>query len=205
MSAGRKSVTNNKEWGTPPKIVDTIKEFWDGEIDLDPCSNEFSIVNAKVEYCLPRLDGLEETWNFKRIFVNPPYGKDKERGTTIKDWISKCNCANVVYNSEVIALIPVATNTSHWKHNIFGNATNVCFLRDTRLKFLENGEYSKKGAPMACALVYWGMDNSEYGDTMIGGYENYKNIEKFNKIFSKLGNCVDITNLIKVKYKLNNI
>jgi hypothetical protein len=201
MSAGRRSITDNKEWGTPEKIVDTVKEFWDGEIDLDPCSNEFSIVNAKVEYRLPRIDGLEETWNFKRIFVNPPYGKDKERGTTIKDWVTQCNCANVVYNSEVIALIPVATNTTHWKINIFGNATNICFLKDTRLKFLENGYVSLKGAPMACALVYWGFDNEQI-DPMMWGFYMHKRIKKFNNIFSKLGACVDISDLVRKRMGL---
>ena len=44
----------------------------------------------------------------------------------------------------------------HWKDYIFSEATAVCFLYDTRLKFLENGTNGGKGAQMSCAMVYWG-------------------------------------------------
>ena len=73
------------------------------------------------------------------------------------------------YGSEIIALIPVATNTMHWKHFIFGEADAVCFLFDTRLKFLVNGTTDNKGAPMACAMVYWG-----------GQYETFYSCGGFN-------------------------
>lgn len=179
MSAGRRVNTKSQDWGTPPKYVDAIRDFWDGEIDLDPCSNEHSIVHANTEFKLPEHDGLAENWEeYDTIFVNPPYGRDKEHGTSIADWLKKCANAGA---AEVIALVPVATNTSHWKKYVFGKAMAVCFLYDTRLKFLENGVESKKGAPMACALVYWGLLEDE-----------------FIKKFSKFGATVDITN---VKYK----
>lgn len=61
-----------------------MKDFYGGSINLDPCSNEYSVVNAETEYRLPEHDGLKESWNYPNIFVNPPYGIDKERGTTIK-------------------------------------------------------------------------------------------------------------------------
>ena len=82
-------------------------------IELDPCSNEFSIVKSNIKFTLPMNDGLLSEWNFKTIFVNPPYGADRERGTTIKDWLRKCADAHKIYGSEILALIPVATNTSH--------------------------------------------------------------------------------------------
>jgi DNA N-6-adenine-methyltransferase (Dam) len=178
MTAGRNIVTQSQSWGTPVKYVKAVKKFFGGDIDLDPCSNKFSIVDALNEFMLPNQDGLELNWNFKRIFVNPPYGIDKERKTSIKNWISKCSHANSEFKSEVIALIPVAVNTSHWKKYIFTKATAVCFLYDTRLKFLENGVDTGKGAPMACAIVYWG---SEY--------------ELFYKTFIEYGAVVNITNL----------
>lgn len=156
MTAGRKVNTLSQSWCTPPKYVKAIKGFWDGKIDLDPCSNSYSIVHAETEYFLPQTDGLQQEWNFPTIFINPPYGTDRERGTTIKDWLAKCALSAQKYKSEIIALIPVATNTSHWKKYIFGQASSICFLYDTRLRFLVNGVDSGKGAPMACCLVYWG-------------------------------------------------
>jgi hypothetical protein len=177
MSAGRNINTKSKSWGTPKKYVDAVKLVFDGNIDLDPCSNEYSIVNATIEYLLPNNDGLKENWTYNKIFVNPPYGIDKERKTSIKNWIEKCYKTNLLYNNEIIALIPVATNTKHWKEFIFKKANLVCFLNDTRLRFLENGLDVGKGAPMACAMIYWGNNN-----------------ENFIKVFKDFGNIVNVNN-----------
>lgn len=180
MSAGRKVITDNKHWGTPPKYVDAVKAFFGGEIDLDPCSNEWSVVNAKVEYRLPEQDGLKASWHFKKIFVNPPYGKDRHRGTGIKSWLQRCDLANSMHGSEVLALVPVAVNTTHWKKYVFGKARSLCFLADTRLKFLVNGQDGGKGAPMACCIIYWGTD--------------YK---RFLKVFGKYGAVLPLDELQK--------
>jgi len=167
MSAGRTVNTLSQEWGTPQKYVDAVKDFFGGDIDLDPCSNNFSIVNAKVEYRLPKNDGLRESWKFNRIFVNPPYGSDKERGTRIKNWLFRCAEAHKTQGSEVLALVPVATNTGHWKNSVFGRATSVCFLYDTRLRFLVDGKDEGKGAPMSCSMIYWGKNYNKFYDTFI--------------------------------------
>lgn len=178
MSAGRTVNSQSQSWGTPSKYVKIVKQFFGGKIMLDPCSNEYSIVKAETEYRLPKHDGLKEDWNFKTIYVNPPYGSDKERGTSIKNWLAKCALANENYGSEVLALVPVATNTGHWKQSVFGKAKAICFLYDTRLKFLENGLDVGKGAPMSCAIIYWG-----------------KNYHKFYDSFIEYGAVVDISNL----------
>lgn len=175
MTAGRKNNSKNQDWGTPKKYVDAVKEVFNGEISLDPCSNIFSIVHAKTEYNLPKYDGLKESWKFPTIYINPPYGIDRERGTTIKDWLKRCHESNEEYNSEIIALIPVATNTDHWKKYVWGSAKAICFLYDTRLRFLINGENKGKGAPMSCAMIYWG-----------------ENLEKFYSVFIRFGAVVDL-------------
>ena len=180
MSAGRSVNTKSQDWNTPPKYVDAIKHFFGETITLDPCSNDTSIVNAETEFKLPNQDGLMEDWErYPTIFVNPPYGRDRDRGTSISDWLRKCAEAGDM-GCEVIALVPVATNTNHWKKWVFGKANAICFLYDTRLKFLENGVESKKGAPMACALVYWGNMT-----------------KKFVNVFSIFGASIDISNIEK--------
>lgn len=185
MSAGRNVNSLSQDWCTPPKYIDAIKEMFDGIIELDPCSNKDSIVNAKIEYILPKNDGLLEDWNFHTIYINPPYGADRKRGTTIKEWLKKCYESNKKYNSEILALVPVATNTGHWKHYVWGKATSICFLYDTRLKFLIEGSTDNKGAPMSCCMIYWG-----------------KNYDKFNNIFIKFGAVIDIRPLHKEKIGL---
>jgi hypothetical protein len=175
VTAGRTLNTLSQEWGTPEKYVKAVRGFFGGHIALDPCSNEFSIVHAQTEYRLPQHDGLRDPWDFPTIYVNPPYGIDKDRGTSIKKWLCRCATANKEYKSEVLALVPVATNTGHWKNHVFGRATGVCFLYDTRLKFLVNGQNGGKGAPMSCAMIYWGRD-----------------FDKFNALFSRFGAVVDL-------------
>ena len=178
MSAGRQVNTLSQEWCTPAKYVNAVKRFFNGTIDLDPCSNPHSIVHADREFLLPETDGLKEEWNYRKIYVNPPYGSDKQRGTTIKNWLAKCCRANEIYDAEVVALIPVATNTSHWKQCVFGKASAICFLYDTRLRFLINGSEEHKGAPMACCMVYWG-----------------ENVQKFKECFMEYGAVTDIRSL----------
>lgn len=167
MSAGRHINSLSQSWGTPQKYIAAVKKFFGGKIALDPCSNEFSLVKAEVEYRLPKNDGLRESWNYPTIYVNPPYGIDKARRTSIKDWLAKCSIAHKDFNSEIIALVPVATNTSHWKKFVFTQAHAICFLYDTRLRFLENGKDGGKGAPMACALIYWGNRYKLFYDNFI--------------------------------------
>jgi hypothetical protein len=182
MTAGRHINTQSQHWGTPKVYVDAVKKVFGGKIDLDPCSNKYSIVNARVEFMLPEHDGLKEKWDYPTIYVNPPYGIDKQRGSTIKHWLAKCVQAYQNFSAEVLALVPVATNTGHWKNSVFGFARAVCFLYDTRLRFLVNGNGGGKGAPMACAMVYWG-----------------KNFKKFYEVFINYGAVVDLSHLQKEK------
>lgn len=175
MTAGRSIVSISQNWCTPPKYVHAVREVFGGRIALDPCSNRHSVVRAEVEYRLPPADGLRESWDYPTIYINPPYGADRHRGTTIKDWLRRCAYAHEEYGSQVLALVPVATNTRHWKDYIWGVADAVCFLYDTRLRFLVDGKDEGKGAPMSCAMVYWG-----------------KHVPRFEKVFLPHGAVVDL-------------
>jgi hypothetical protein len=178
MTAGRNSISKNKDWCTPPKYVEAVRKVFDGKIFLDPASNKYSLVHADVEYLSPKKDGLKESWNYPTIYLNPPYGRFKSRKASIYDWLKRCNEANQQYKSEVIALVPVAPNTNHWKQFVFTKATAICFLYDTRLKFFKEGKEITKGASMACCMIYWG-----------------KNYNKFYNIFINHGAVVDIRSL----------
>jgi hypothetical protein len=182
VTAGRNINTKSQDWGTPPVYIKAVKKFFGGKIDLDPCSSNYSVVNADVEYILPDNDGLKDSWNYPSIYVNPPYGINKVNKTSIKDWLCRCAETNKLYKSEILALVPVATNTDHWKKSVFGKATAICFFYDTRLKFLENGNKGGKGAPMSCAMIYWG--------------NNYQN---FYDVFINYGAVVDIRSLVGEK------
>ena len=155
MTAGRKYISGTKDWCTPPSIIDSVRLVYDGKIGLDPCSNEYSLVHAERNFMLPTHDGLNEKWDADTIYVNPPYGFDKERGTRIGQWFEKVAEA-ADCGSEVICLVPVATNTGHWKNHVYPKATAICFLYATRLRFYIDGVEDPKGAPMSCAAIYYG-------------------------------------------------
>lgn len=166
MTAGRNVNSQSVHWCTPKKYEEVVSDFFNGIISLDPCSNKDSIINAETKFILP-VDGLKQEWNHMNVYVNPPYGRSKGSKTTIKDWVRKCYDSHRVYDSEVLALIPVATNTSHWKEFIFGKASGICFLNDTRLKFRIDGSEDNKGCPMACCMVYWGNNYNRFYEKFI--------------------------------------
>ena len=176
--AGRSVNTLSQQWGTPEKYVKAVREMFGGRIDLDPCSPRPPVVEAGGEYRLPKHAGVSEPWNFPPIYVTPPYGADRERGTTINHWLRRCAEANRHHGSEVLALVPVASNTGHWKKHVWGVAAGIAFLYDTRLRFLVDGKDEGKGAPMACSMVYWGG-----------------NFARFQELFLPLGAVVDLAGL----------
>lgn len=159
MSAGRKNNAEKKDWNTPPKYITPIKHFFGGRIDLDPCSNNWSNVNANVNFIYPEHNGLKDQWFGNTVFVNPPYGRSD--GTSLYDWGQKA-IDEYKHPKEIIFLIPVATNTKLFKDIIFKQFSAICFLSDTRLKFYNEGKEDKKGAPMACCLCYLGHRKKEF-------------------------------------------
>jgi hypothetical protein len=84
-------------------------------------------------------------------------------------------------------LVPVATNTGHWKKYVYGKAAAICLLYDTRLRFLVEGKDGGKGAPMSCALIYWGH-----------------HFERFFQVFIKFGAVMNIENLKGVEIGQDN-
>lgn len=76
--AGRHTM-DSPEWYTPSFIVDGAREVM-GDIDLDPASHEEAnrIVKAR-RFFTVEDDGLLQPWR-GRILVNPPGGKDPNRG-----------------------------------------------------------------------------------------------------------------------------
>jgi hypothetical protein len=155
-----------------------VRRVFGGIIHLDPCSNEHSLVNAEVNYLLPEHDGLVESWDYPTIYVNPPYGSDVERGTRIAHWFARINDAAAA-GSEVIALVPVATNTGHWKRYVYPVARAICFLYEPRVRFYIDGREDPKGAPMSCAVIYYGED-----------------IERFSEEFSKHGAVIPLNDVV---------
>lgn len=71
--AGTIASASSISWTTPRSLLDLVRQVTP-EIDLDPCSNPNSIVNAKHSFTLP-VDSLEQDWHkYESFFMNSPFG-----------------------------------------------------------------------------------------------------------------------------------
>lgn len=178
----------NNDWCTPEEVLRPIRKLFCGNIDLDPCSNEHSIVNPIRDYQLDRgEDGLVLPW-FGRVFVNPPYSPYRLQDRFV--W--RCAEAYLLEQAEVVLLIPSAVETERYHSCIYPSASALCHI-DGRVRFREppprrgvmsEADYAtalaefqarpkKKSSPtMSCSLIYWGQ-----------------NIDGFYEAFSPLGFC----------------
>lgn len=79
MNVHFSSKTN--DWATPQDFFDELnKEFG---FELDVCA---SSKNAKcLNFFSEEDDGLKQNWDNKRIFMNPPYGRE------IGKWVKKAS------------------------------------------------------------------------------------------------------------------
>lgn len=153
--AGHIASATRTDWRTPTWLVSSIESFFrsvsGGEvgIQLDPCASPKRAAHFARRNIHPPADGLRENWAGQNVYCNPPYGRG------IRDWARKA-CALrhedlIDGTTNVILLIPAAVDTKHWQKGVFRCADAVCFI-EGRLHF----DDSKVGAPMACALVYFG-------------------------------------------------
>ena len=125
------------EWSTPQDFFDKLNtEF--GPFDLDPCA---TASNAKCERFFTMYhDGLIQAWKpAKRVFMNPPYGREIGR------WMRKAQFESQ-RGALVVCLVPARTDTAWW-HD-YSMKGKVRFIRG-RLKF--GG--SKNSAPFPSAVV----------------------------------------------------
>ena len=107
-------------WATPQGFFNELnREF---KFDLDPCA---SPENAKCKaYFTREQDGLKQSWEGKRVFMNPPYGRQ------IGKWVEKGATGGAAV---VVCLLPARTDT-RWFHDHIYQKAEIRFIKG-RLKF----------------------------------------------------------------------
>lgn len=125
------------EWATPADFFQELdREF---RFDLDPCATKD---NAKcADYFTKEQDGLAQDWGGRRVFCNPPYGRELPR------WVRKCY-EESRKGALVVMLIPARTDTAYFHDYIYHKAKEVRFIRG-RLHF--NGH--RNAAPFPSMVV----------------------------------------------------
>jgi hypothetical protein len=148
MSLQPLMTSTSEHWCTPAVVLDLVRKFNGGQIGLDPCSNEGSIVDARIAWT---SGGLEEEWDgHGLVYCNPPYGRSLEY------WTSKMSTEARV-RVEIIALLPARTDTA-WFDSVW-TAQALRFWRG-RLKFLG----ASSSAPFPSCLAYWGPRVFRFAD-----------------------------------------
>lgn len=153
------ATTGNRHdcWNTPKEIVQDVLAFFDGELELDPCSNSEETPNVPaLRVYTEETNGLAHPWKAKSVFMNHPYSESK---LWIPYAVSQYERGNA---KELILLVKLDVSTRWWSR--ISGYPWVAINR--RLKFGD----SKSAAPFQSALVYLGTD-----------------INKFTYIFIKYG------------------
>ena len=73
-------------WFTPPDILDRARIVLEG-IELDPASCEEANEKVKAERLFTfKDDALEQEWDARSIWLNPPGGKTSNKSNTVLFW-----------------------------------------------------------------------------------------------------------------------
>ena len=131
---------------TPPHILDAVRAYFGGTINLDPATEPNNPTNAKTFYT-EADNGLYLPWT-DRTFVNPPYGR------ALMKWVEKiCDEADD-YNPEIVALLPGQRfETRTWQDCLLPctSLSAIVFLKG-RLKFLRPDGTPAKSNPYGSML-----------------------------------------------------
>lgn len=164
--------SGQKTWLTPPWIMEKL-----GHFDLDPCTppampwrtaDRMVSLPSDEPLDLPDgfirtepADGLKEDWTGKRIWCNPPYGRDSY------PFLRKL----AAHRDGAIALLFARTETEIWQQVVFPSAHSILFIAG-RVQFHKlDGTPVGVNAPSPSALIsYSEADTEVLAKSGIGGF-----------------------------------
>ena len=130
------------EWETPRALFERLHVEFAFTVDGAALDH-----NARLpRYWTPYSDGLGQSWEGERVFVNPPFGKE------IANWTRKASREVQRGCPLAVLLVPVRSDTAWWHETVLGRA-EVRFLRG-RVKFEQRG-MAKDAAPFPCCLLIY--------------------------------------------------
>lgn len=130
------------EHATPRAFYEELdREF---HFDLDPCSTHGNALCAL--HYTKEEDGLSKNWGGRRVYCNPPYGRE------LGKWVRKCYEESLKPDTLVVMLVPSRTDTAWFHDYVYGKA-EIRFVRG-RLHFNE----SKQGAPFPSMVLVYGNE-----------------------------------------------
>lgn len=134
---------------TPPDFMASIYAAF-GEVDLDPCANEFSPVIAKRRILLnDGGNGLADEWTGRLAYVNPPFSE-------LLTWLRRAHDQWQAGNVQtVVCLVPVRTDSA-WFHETLSIDADIYLLRG-RVRFL-NSQGRGQHTPFSLMVLAFGAN-----------------------------------------------
>ena len=154
--------TGEKTWLTPQRIIKPL-----GHFDLDPCTppvmpwrtadRMVSLPTDKDIGCPEGFvrtepgDGTQIDWTGKRVWCNPPYGRDSYA------FLRKL----AEHKDGAIAMLFVRTETEIWQNVVFPSAHSILFIAG-RVQFYKiDGSPVGVNAPSPSALIAYSPADTE--------------------------------------------
>lgn len=145
--------SDSDRYFTAQAELDLVLAQW-GSIDLDPCWDPESIVQASTCYDIRRgEDGLLLPWQGK-VWLNPPYSDPAP-------WLHRA-VLHASEGGEVLALVVAAVGSSYWRRLVWPFAS-VCAL-SPRPKFSRPKSLGPKRSATQIdhAVLYYGQHHVQF-------------------------------------------
>jgi ParB family transcriptional regulator, chromosome partitioning protein len=156
-SALARTMSKSNEWYTPPEYIKAVRQVL-GLIELDPASCKVAnqIVKA-LNYYDCTLDGLQQSWKAKTVYLNPPYGRDGHVSNQ-EIWSGRLIQEYEAGNIEQAILLVSAATDAGWFHRLWNYP--ICFTKG-RIRFVTTSN-STLGPTIGSAFVYLGTNTSHF-------------------------------------------
>lgn len=163
------------DWCTPHVVDVCLYDFFGGPADLDPCSNNRSIMRARKALT---AGGLHLPWR-KKTYSNPPYSQMLpwvEKGVREMTLDPKTAKARA-HCEELVTLWPVAPSTIWWKRAVGLEpipamvkggreitAMNPTLIFTKRLAFIDESGQAVSGCRFDSVLFFYGAKERRHKD-----------------------------------------
>ena len=128
--------SKSDEWTTPIELFDALHNRF--IFDLDAAASDENHLCDR--YYTKENDGLRQSWEWRRVFCNPPYSQIKLWAAKFIEESKHARC--------IVALVPARTDTK-WFQSLMASADKIVFIKG-RLHFSNAGS-----APFPSALAIW--------------------------------------------------
>lgn len=156
QSVAMNADSGEKTWLTPRYILRAL-----GPFDLDPCCPDGGMPWQTARQMITKSeDGLKADWNGKRVWLNPPYGREA------LPFFEKM----ADHAGGGIALVFARTDTALWQDIIFPHSEAILFLRG-RLRFCRQNGTPGETATAPSALVAFSRSDAALLSTVAESYE----------------------------------